>query len=151
LTGGPPLRACTPAETLRRLAEDEPVPPSRLRDGVPADLSAVCLKCLEKDPRNRYPSAAALAQDLRRFLDGEPTQARPAGPGRRAWKWARRRPAIAGLLALVVLLALGGAGGVVGALIHAVAGWDKARSNEQDALKARDDARQARNASQRQI
>src|SRR5206468_4979731 len=67
LTGGPPLRACTPAEMIRRLAEDEPVPPSRLRAGVPADLSAVCLKCLEKNPKSRYPSAAALAEDLRQI------------------------------------------------------------------------------------
>jgi serine/threonine-protein kinase len=79
------------------------VPPRRLNVSVPRDLETIILKCLEKEPRRRYGSAAALAEDLKRFLDGEPIVARPVTALERALKWARRRPAIAALLALVGL------------------------------------------------
>src|SRR5262249_58429619 len=74
---------------------------------------AICLKCLEKEPRKRYLSAAELEADLQRFLRGEPTRARPLGAGKRVWKWARRRPTAAALIAvsaLTLLALLGGAG-----------------------------------------
>jgi hypothetical protein len=79
----------------------EPVPPRRLNVSVPRDLETIILKCLEKEPKRRYSSAAALAEDLQRFLDGEPIVARPVSAFERALKWARRRPAIATLLAMV--------------------------------------------------
>jgi serine/threonine-protein kinase len=79
----------------------EPVPPRRLNVSVPRDLETIILKCLEKEPKRRYGSAAALAEDLERFLHGEPIVARPVTAFERALKWARRRPAIAALLALV--------------------------------------------------
>src|SRR5262249_2932864 len=85
----------------------EPVPPRRLQPKTPRDLETICLKCLEKDPRNRYESAAALADDLDRFLTGEPIRARPVGTVERGWRWCRRKPAQAALLAVVIVSCFG--------------------------------------------
>jgi WD40 repeat protein len=102
LTGRPPFQAATPLQTLRRVCEENPVPPHHLQPGLPRDLETLCLKCLEKDPKKRYASALDLADDLRRFRDGRPVVARPSPAWERAAKWARRRPAVAGLSAAVV-------------------------------------------------
>jgi hypothetical protein len=99
LVGVPPFRAQGLAELFEQVRSQEPAPPRRLRPDVPRDLETICLKCLEKEPARRYASAAALADDLRRFGDGRPVLARPAGRLERAAKWARRRPAAAALLA----------------------------------------------------
>jgi tetratricopeptide (TPR) repeat protein/tRNA A-37 threonylcarbamoyl transferase component Bud32 len=99
LTGRPPFQGATLLEALEQTRSREPVPPSRLQSAVPRDLETVCLKCLQKDPHKRYASAAALAEDVRRFLAGEAVRARPVPRWERAYKWARRRPAVAGLLA----------------------------------------------------
>jgi tetratricopeptide (TPR) repeat protein len=106
LAGQPPFRGETPLDTLERVRVAEPVPLRGLRPGLPRDLETVCLRCLEKDPGKRYPSAGELAEDLRRYTRGEPVRARPVGAGERAWKWVRRRPAVAALLATVVLSAV---------------------------------------------
>jgi hypothetical protein len=111
LTGRPPFKAATPLDTILQVVADEPVPPSRLNPKVPRDLETVCLKCLEKRPPRRYRSAAALAEDLRRCREGEPIAARPAGALERAWKWCRRRPAVAALLAVCVVAAAALLGG----------------------------------------
>lgn len=109
LTGRPPFVGRTDAETLRLLATVEPARP---RPKAPRDLEVITLKCLEKSPTDRYPSAGELAVDLRRFLAGEPTQVRPAGPVRRLWKWVRRRPAVASFIVVTgMLLGMMAAGG----------------------------------------
>jgi tRNA A-37 threonylcarbamoyl transferase component Bud32 len=105
LTGRPPFRAATPLETLEQVVRDEPVPPTRLQARTPRDLETISLKCLEKLPSRRYGSAQALAEDLGRWLAGEPILARPVRAWVRAAKWARRRPAVAGLLAVIVVIA----------------------------------------------
>src|SRR5208337_3177961 len=101
VTGRPPFQAATAMDTVIQVVSDEPVPPRRLNASIPPDLETICLKCLEKEPGKRYASATALAEDLGRYLAGEPIVARPVTGVERAVKWARRRPAIAGLLGLV--------------------------------------------------
>jgi serine/threonine-protein kinase len=95
LTGRPPFLAPTPLDTVLRVLAEEPVPPTHFNRGVPRDLETICLKCLEKDPARRYPSAAALADDLRSHQADEPITARPPGLAGRLDRWARRRPALA--------------------------------------------------------
>jgi eukaryotic-like serine/threonine-protein kinase len=110
LTGKPPFRADTPLETMRQVKDIDAKRPRALNPTVDRDLETITLKCLEKDRRRRYSSAAALAEDLERWLAGEPIRARPVGASERAWKWARRRPAAAALFVLLAgsfLLSLG--------------------------------------------
>jgi serine/threonine-protein kinase len=94
LTGSPPFRGDSPAETLAGVRERAPRPPREINRRVSRDLETVCLKCLEKDPARRYGTAEALAEDLERWLRGEPILARPAGILHRALLWARRRQRI---------------------------------------------------------
>jgi formylglycine-generating enzyme required for sulfatase activity len=103
LTGRPPFRAETPADTLMQVLTDEPVPPRRLQPKVPRDLETICLKCLRKEPARRYASAVELADDLQRWLAGEPIRARPVSLGARGLKWAKRRPTAAALVLLAGL------------------------------------------------
>ena len=92
---------------LIRIQEEEPRRPRRLDDTIPRDLETICLKCLSKAPGQRYATAAALAQDLKRYLAGRPILARPASSHERAVRWVRRRPAIAALVAFCSASALG--------------------------------------------
>jgi WD40 repeat protein len=101
----PPFRADTPLDTLLRVLDSEPDPPSRHRPRVDRDLETICLKCLDKDPARRYGSAEALAEDLERWLAGEPILARPSTAWERLRKWARRKPAAAALVGVIVVAA----------------------------------------------
>src|SRR5262249_21341102 len=103
LTGRPPFRGPTPLDTLLQVLEREPERPA----GCDRDLATVALKCLEKEPARRYDSAAALADDLERWLRGEPVVARPAGRVERLRKWVRRRPALAALIAVAFVALVG--------------------------------------------
>lgn len=103
LTGIPPFQGETPLDTIRKVVEAEPQRPSQLNPKVDGDLETICLKCLDKDINRRYGSAEALAEDLERWLKQEPILARPISTLARGVKWARRRPAIAALLAVLLL------------------------------------------------
>src|SRR5262249_49403711 len=90
LTGRPPFQGATPLDTLQQVQANDPVPPRRLQPKVPIDLETICLKCLQKEPSHRYVQAAALADDLHRFLAGLPIAARPVPWWERLSKWGRR-------------------------------------------------------------
>ena len=106
LTGRPPLKGSTLEETLRLVQEEDPVPPSRLRSKLPFDLETICLKCVSRDPRKRYPDALSLAEDLDRFLSGESILARRTPAWERAVKRARKRPVTMVLVAVGFLCTL---------------------------------------------
>jgi serine/threonine protein kinase len=110
LTGSPPFRGDTPVETLRKVVEEEAKHPSTLIEGMDVDLATIAMKCLEKEPGRRYASAAALADDLERWLKREPIQARPSGTLGRAYRWCRREPVLAsltgGLAVCLVLISI---------------------------------------------
>jgi serine/threonine protein kinase len=106
LTGRPPFRAETQLDTLLLLVSGEVTPPSELRKAVPRELEAICLKCLQKKPQDRYADAEALAEDLQRFLNGEPVSACAATLGQQAWRWLKKRPFGGPILLLLACVAL---------------------------------------------
>jgi WD40 repeat protein/tRNA A-37 threonylcarbamoyl transferase component Bud32 len=112
LTGRPPFRGATDHETQDAVLNQPPVAPRALNGAIPRDLDTICLKCLRKDAGQRYQSAAELAEDLRRFLNGEPIQARPVSSAEAVWSWCRRKPVAAALMAMSVIAVLAIATGV---------------------------------------
>ena len=106
LTGHPPFAGGTTYETIKLLLDTEPRPPRQLNAKIDRELSTICLKCLEKDPKRRYSSALALAEDLEHWLKHEPIQAKPSGFFTHTRKWVHRKPAIAALLVSLVALAV---------------------------------------------
>jgi eukaryotic-like serine/threonine-protein kinase len=122
ITGRPPFQAASAMDTVLQLLSDEPVPPRRLNASLPRDLETICLKCMEKEPGKRYPGAAALGADLRRYLAGEPIVARPVTSLERTVKWARRRPVVAGLAAALSVATILGVAGIAWQ-------WQKAEQN----------------------
>ncbi|MFM1769606.1 MAG: hypothetical protein RJA22_2135 [Verrucomicrobiota bacterium] len=112
LAGRPPFEAEGVPALLRKIVEDTPAWPAAAARLVPRDLQVICLKCLAKDPAHRYPSARALAEDLQRFLDGEPILARPISTATRAARWCRKNPVLASISASLVLALVGGMLGI---------------------------------------
>jgi WD40 repeat protein/tRNA A-37 threonylcarbamoyl transferase component Bud32 len=148
LTGHAPFSSGSVAETVRQVTQDEPRRPRARNPQADRDLETICLKCLEKEPKQRYASAQDVADELGRWLAGQPILARPTSTTERMVKWARRRPEIAVLATLLVLVAIGGMGGITWQWRQAVAaraGEHEARllaeRNEDEALKSEDYAR----------
>jgi serine/threonine-protein kinase len=141
LTGRPPFKGESAAQTEMQVIYQDPVPPSRLNARVPRDLETICLKCLEKYPDRRYATAAALAEDLERFQRREPIVARPAGWLERFGKWVRRRPAVAALLGATVFFT---AALIAGAMWLAVKQAQRRQAVEGDLKEVADLQRQAR-------
>jgi eukaryotic-like serine/threonine-protein kinase len=151
LVGRPPFQGASALETLELVRSEEPVPPTRLQPKVPVDLETICLKCLQKDPAKRYADASALAEDLQRFLEGRPIQARPVGALGRLARWCRRNPKVAALAATVAALLVTVTAVSSYAAVRLVASnkaesaaRDKAENNERAAIKARDLESEAR-------
>jgi serine/threonine protein kinase len=133
LTGRPPFEGVSLVDILSRVLVEEPVRPRSLVSSIPGDLEAVCLQCLEKEPQRRYASAAALADDVKRFLGSEPVGARRVGIAGRAWRWSRRKPVIASLVALLAVA-------VVAGFSVSLVLWYQAASNETRALASEAEA-----------
>ena len=134
LTGRPPFSGNSAVEVLRLVLDREPPRPRDVQPDVDRDLEIICLKCLSKEARDRYPSAGELADDLSRWLDGRPILARPASRVERAVKWVRRRKLIASLAAATVIGAIVGVAGLSVGWAAAVAARDEAREGEDNAL-----------------
>ena len=124
VTGRPPFLAATATETLSLAQVQEPVAPTRIRPNLSRDLEAICLKCLEKDPQQRYDTARELAEDLQRFLEGQQTIARPLSSFQRTRRWVKRRPAVSALIAVSCLAVVTIA---AGSLLHS---WKLANALE---------------------
>ena len=133
LTGRPPFLAASPMDTLLQVLDKDPVAPRQLNPAVPLDLETIILKCLEKQPSRRYPSAQHLAEELTRFLEGRPILARPVSAAERAWRMCRRHPAIASLTA-----------GIAATLVIAtVVSWSYAVQADKQARVALDEKQRA--------
>lgn len=128
LTGRPPFVADSLPALLAATREADPLPPGRLKPGLPPDLETICLKCLEKNAGSRYATAGEVAAELDRFLTGEPILARPLGVAGKAWRWARRRPTVA-LLAVSLVAVM-----IVGTIVSSV-GWKRASENAVEASR----------------
>jgi serine/threonine-protein kinase len=133
LTGKPPFQGNSVLETLEQVKERDPVPPRTLNPGTPRDLETICLKCLRKTPAQRYESAAGLADDLERWLGGEPIRARPVGPVETLWRWCRRQPVQAALAAALL-------GAVVLGVALIFRQWQRAEENYRTAESRRQEA-----------
>jgi serine/threonine protein kinase/WD40 repeat protein len=130
LTGRPPFVAATLQETLLRIRDTEPVAPRILNRSVPRDLETICLKCLEKEPKRRYQTAKELAEELGRFLRGEPVLARPIGPVGKTWRGCKRKPVVAALVAALFLALAVGLAGILSEWQRAIFGELTARQHQ---------------------
>ncbi len=135
LTGRPPFLGEDLADTLQEVLNREPVSPRLLNPSVPRDLETICLKCLEKDPARRYPTVSAAVEELDRFLQDQPIQARPVGQWEKAWRWCRRQPVRAGLILALLTVFMAGALGVLWQWQHADRQRRRAEAGESYALR----------------
>jgi WD40 repeat protein/tRNA A-37 threonylcarbamoyl transferase component Bud32 len=145
LTGELPFRGNT-RMLLHQVLHDDPRPPRQLNDSIPRDLQTICLKAMARAPSRRYGSGQELAEDLRRFLSGQPILARPVGRLGRLWRWCRRNPAVAGLTAAVAVLLVGVAAGATAVAVRlagANAAVREARDEADDRARSEEEARQA--------
>jgi hypothetical protein len=142
LTGRPPYSGTLPNEVMDRILRDDPPSVGSVNPAVPRDLSVITARCLEKDPARRYPSAAALADDLERFLDGRPITARAVARWERAWRWCRRYPTAAALIG-VLAAGFATAGGLSVALWRSNRQAEAARAEAQATSERESAARQA--------
>ena len=149
LTGRPPFRAARPLDTILLVVSEEPVPPCRLAPNVPRDLETITLKCLQKSPGRRYPTAGTLADELRSFLDDRPITARPAGWPERAWRWCKRnRTAAAAAGSAALFLILGAAVSAVLA-VKAMHSAERAETRERQVLQEQEKTNSALSAEAR--
>ena len=150
LTGRPPFKGPTRMATVRQVLTERPVPPRQLNPRIDRDLECICLKCLEREPQNRYPSAEALAEDLERWLAGEPILVASRSWWYRTLKWVKRRPTMAALVTATAIVTGLGLAGVTwqARLAHSQA--ERAWSAELALLREREQLRQARARQQRQ-
>ena len=137
LTGQAPFRGTSAVEVLEQVRDRTPEPPSRYNKNAARDLEVICLKCLEKAPSKRYDSAQALAQDLGRFLVGKPIHARPISPIERVVMWAQRKPVVAALVMLVVLVSGLGLAGIFWQWRETKQARNIALARQEDAYKAK--------------
>jgi WD40 repeat protein/serine/threonine protein kinase len=138
LSGRPPFRAETTMQLLYQAAHHVPVPLAQLQPDIPNDLAIICMKCLEKEPGQRYASALALVEDLQAFMAGKPIRARPPSPPERAWKWARRHPTLVALVLVAssaAVLLIGGSLIYNAQLRTAVAESDRLRKKAEEATE----------------
>ncbi|MGP0069259.1 MAG: protein kinase domain-containing protein [Isosphaeraceae bacterium] len=149
LTGRPPFHSASPLDTLLQVAHEVPVSVLRLQPRVPHDLVTICMKCLEKEPRQRYATAWDLAEDLRRFLDHEPIRARPVGIAGRLRRWGRRNPSLAGMIGVLCLVTVAGFAGVLAAWRVAVHDRLKAEALAASESAAQSEARGAHRSAER--
>jgi len=150
LTGRAPFQGASTRETLHQVLNVDPVPPNRLVPTIPIDLNTITLKCLEKDPARRYGSAQELADDLQRYLNGEPIVARPLGVLGRGLKSAKRNPVVAGLSSLALSLFLVGSILVTALWLRAEHQADNARKESIRANQQRDLATKERELAEEQ-
>jgi WD40 repeat protein/tRNA A-37 threonylcarbamoyl transferase component Bud32 len=141
LTGKLPFEAPSPLEVLHQAFQADPVPPRQIDRRVPRDLEVICLKCLSKEPGKRYVSADALADDLRRWLEGHPIKARPVSSVERGAKYMLRHPTVSALAAAVVLAVVSGAGFAGWFAVQARASAEEANHNALEAGRKAEEAR----------
>jgi eukaryotic-like serine/threonine-protein kinase len=133
LTARPPFQADSLEIIVSQVLTTEPVSPRMLIPTLPRDLETICLKCLEKEPSHRYASAQLLADELGRFLNGQPVLARPLGTTGKVWRWCRRKPALATALGAVVLVAVVGFVGILTQWRRAEEQWRRAEEQGRNA------------------
>jgi serine/threonine protein kinase/WD40 repeat protein len=148
LTGRPPFQAATPIETLLQVQKQEPVSPRQFNANISIDLETITLKCLDKSPARRYPSAQALSQELHRYLDGKPILARPVSSAEHLWRWCRRNPVVAAMASIASILLIALTIGSVWAYLREVSFQEDLKDALQQETLAKNDAIQAKEEEQ---